>query len=158
MAKITRNIEISNIRFCSSDLVLLCFLLYLQTVMTRFLKYLILSIVAVALCEASGVSVASSSYDGPQCPVIENLESSSFLSETDDDLCLPRQISYASATRLQSSIRRTDNVHRSSFEFVKAGSVINLSVRGFVQNHFTLVHSSLEDTLSRLASLGRLII
>lgn len=108
--------------------------------MKRFLKYLILSFVAVALCEASGVSDSSSSYDGVQYSVIENLKSSSFLSETDDEDCLPRQISYAGSTRVQSSIRMTNNFHRNSFEFVKAGSVINLSVRGFVQNHFTLVH------------------
>lgn len=127
--------------------------------MKRFLKYLIMSIVIVAFCEASGASDAVSLQIDPfSGSSIESIEPTSFISEPENELCLPRQVSFAAPARLKSTTRRTDNVQRQNFEFVKSGSVIRPSVRYLVQQFSIASCSSLSDASSRVVRLGRLVI
>lgn len=124
--------------------------------MKRVLKYLILFIVAVAFFEAPDrVDISEHCV---QDKMIENVEISTFLSETDHDFCLPRQVSSSGLARLQSNTRRNDNIQRQSFEFVKSGKAINPNIIYFVQKITINTYSSLTDPAHLLACLGKLII
>ena len=77
---------------------------------------------------------------------------------SESELCLPRQISYASPSRIQSSTRRTTGHNRVNFEFTKSGKLINAGLRYFIQTKSILIHSSLIEPAHKLLYLGRLII
>lgn len=127
--------------------------------MKRFLKYLIFSILAVALYKVSGESGVSSSVPEPfSGSSIESVELTTFLSEPQNDFCLPRQITYSSPARLKSGSRRTENVLRQNVQFVKSGSVVNPSVRLLVQHYSTTSFSSLSDPSARLVRMRKFVI
>lgn len=90
--------------------------------------------------------------------IIENGGTSTYLAETDNEVCVPRQVSFASSARVQGKARRTENVQRQSFEFVRSGKIINPAIRYFIQKKSINNHSSLSDPADKLARLGKLII
>lgn len=90
--------------------------------------------------------------------IIENGGTSTYLTETDNEVCVPRQVSFASSARVQGKARRTENVQRQSFEFVRSGKIINPAIRYFIQKKSINNHSSLSDPADKLARLGKLII
>lgn len=141
--------------------------------MKQTLKYLIIFALTVVFAEASewsGASFATSSghierREGRGCgiseevaDIIENGGTSTYLTETDNEVCVPRQVSFASSARVQGKARRTENVQRQSFEFVRSGKIINPAIRYFIQKKSINNHSSLSDPADKLARLGKLII
>lgn len=80
------------------------------------------------------------------------------ISASDQELCLPRQVSFANTVRLIGNARRTGSIQRSSLEFAKSGKVINAGVRYFTQNISIIIHSAMIKPSCRLKCLGRLII
>lgn len=126
--------------------------------MKLLIKYLILFIVAAVFTEAQDRSDVSSDNHTFQCNLVETAEVTTFLSETDSDFCVPRQISSASTARVQGNTRRTDNVQRQNVEFVKSGKIIKSSVRYLVQKKSEALYSSPSDSGLKLARLGKLII
>lgn len=127
--------------------------------MKRLIKYLILFVAAVVFLEASG-STDISFHNGEEAcaDYIAEYGFSTTLSETEHDICLPRQISSASHARVQSSSRRTVSTQRHHLEFVKTGRIINAGIRYFIQKNSINIHSSLTDPSENLTRLGRLII
>lgn len=117
--------------------------------MRGVLKYLILFIVSVVSWEAA---------ESSDLPLEEASLSTVCLSETDSDFCLPAKVSFASPARVQSGARRTDNIQRNTFEFVKAGKLINSGIRCFMLRTSLSGNSSLSDPSRKLLFLGRLII
>lgn len=117
--------------------------------MRGLLKYLILFIVSAVSWEAADTS------DFP----LEKAELSTVcVSEAESDFCLPAKVSFASPARVQSGMRRTDNIQRQNLEFVKAGKIINPAVRHLNLKASINSRSSLSDPADKLLSLGKLII
>ncbi len=126
--------------------------------MKNLLKYLVLFIAAAIFQNNTDISVTPVQEKGmTEMSFIEETFHSS-ISETDSELCLPRQVSFANSYRAQSTVRRTNTVHRSNFEFAKAGKIINAGLRFSIQYQSIIIHSSLMQPSHRLLSLGRLII
>lgn len=133
-------------------------LLSLASQMEKLLKHILLVIVAVAF---------AGSADGAQCqqacglPEDVSISADAYqttLSETESELCLPRQVSFAGPQQVQNSARRTNSTQRSSFEFTKAGKVENAGIRYFIQTTFVITRSPLADPANILLSSGKLII
>lgn len=132
--------------------------LYLSPEMKNLLKYLVFFIAAAIFQNSTEASVIS--VEGKGMTDMSFIEESyhSSISETDSELCLPRQISFANSFRAQSTVRRTNTAHRNNFEFAKAGKIINAGLRYSIQHQSIIIHSSLMQPSHRLLSLGRLII
>ncbi len=125
--------------------------------MKTLLKYL-LSVVAVLVfwnCVGASPDVAE---DPSSSMSFEEAACQTDISESQSELCLPRQASFANSQRVQTSARRTSGAGRSNIEFTKSGKVINADIRYFIQNKSVIVHSSLMEPAHRLLCLGRLII
>lgn len=117
--------------------------------MRGMLKYLILFIVSAVSWEAADIQ------DMP----LEKAELSTIcLSEADSDFCLPARVSFSSPARIQTGTRRTDNIQRQSFEFVKSGKVINPAISCVILRTSVNGRSSLSDPARKLLCLGKLII
>ena len=132
--------------------------LYLSSKMKRWLKYLLPLMVAVAFwnCKDNVLSTVPEETFATQAiceSVCDNIISSS-----ESELCLPRQASYASQTRVQTTARRTAGCCRVNVEFAKSGKVINAGLRYFIQTKSILIHSSLIEPAHKLLYLGKLII
>lgn len=80
------------------------------------------------------------------------------ISSSESELCLPRQISYASSSRVQTSVRRTTGYNRINIEFAKSGKIINSELKYFIQRKSLLTHSPLIEPAHKLLYLGKLII
>ena len=132
--------------------------IYLFSEMKTILKYLFLTIVAVMFWNCAGKSVPSVSEDDHMSMSINAASCQANVSTPDSHLCLPRQVSYSNVQRVQSSTRRSNSVHRSSFEFIKSGKEIHAGLRYLIQKKSLLVHSSLIEPANRLLYLSRLII
>ncbi len=132
--------------------------IYLFPEMKRLLKYLFPVILAVAFWNCADDSVSEVSADGPVAASFSEVANDTSLSTSDSEFCLPRQVSAATSSTLQSSARKTNNAHRKNIEFTKSGKVINAGVRYFIQRNAIFIHSSHIEPSSRLLCLGRLII
>ena len=80
------------------------------------------------------------------------------ISTSESELCLPRQISYANQSQVQTSARRTAGNSRINVEFAKSGKVVNSGIRYFIQRKSIIIHSSLVEPANKLLYLGKLII
>lgn len=126
--------------------------------MKRILKYLIPLIVAVACFETDCWSDISSYDKVTQDYSLEAAKYSSYISETDSDICLPRQVSPANTISVQHCAKRPLSLQRQNVEFVKSGKVIKPDIRYFQQLSSISTHSSLTDPAHNLTRLGKLII
>lgn len=126
--------------------------------MRKWLKYLLPMIVMAVFwnCNDSLVSTVPEKASASQ--VFCEEVSCSIISSSESELCLPRQISYASPLRVVNSARRTNSCSRVNFEFSKSGKVINASLRYFIQRKTIIIHSSLIEPSHKLLYLGKLII
>ena len=132
--------------------------------MKKWLKYLLVSIVALAFYNGAGeyfVAERCASEAIENTSGIENVYTSAVctnLSSPDSDFCPARQISSVTAPRLQSNGRRHESTSRQNFEFVKSGKIINSGIRYVLQKQSILSHSTLIEPASRLVCLCRFII
>lgn len=126
--------------------------------MKNLLKYLVFFVAAVIFQDNTERSVTSVQEKGVADMSFIEESCHSIISETDSELCLPRQVSFANSFRAQSTVRRTNTVHRNNFEFAKAGKIVNTGLRYSIQHQSIIIHSSLMQPSHRLLSLGRLII
>ena len=126
--------------------------------MKNLLKYLVFIVAAVIFQDNTERSVTSVQEKGVADMSFIEEAYHSVISETDSELCLPRQVSFANSFRAQSTVRRTNTVHRNNFEFAKVGKIVNAGLRYSIQHQSIIIHSSLMQPSHRLLSLGRLII
>lgn len=127
--------------------------------MEKLLRYLISILIAVAFISGIDKPESVSVEDS-----VESLASDEIAyytdfsaSEINTDLFLPRQAS-TNVLRVQSTTKRTSNVHRNNFEFVNSGTQINLSAKHFVQKKSLISHIRFIKPALRLISFGKLII
>ena len=125
--------------------------------MWKILKYLLPLLVAAAICGGTGERVADIQEDFMSEASLDAVGCQNSISETESDLCLPRQITSGTTTNVQNAARRTTNVQRSSLEFAKAGKIINAGIKYLTRN-IIIFQSALYEPASRLSALGRLII
>ena len=126
--------------------------------MRRWLKYLLPLMVAVAFwnCKDNLLSTVPEEVHATQAicdAVCDNI-----ISTSESELCLPRQVSYTSSSRVQTTARRTTGYSRDNIEFTKSGKIINAGLRYFIQTKSILIHSSLVEPAHKLLYLGKLII
>lgn len=114
--------------------------------MKGFLKYLIILLAVMFLGDISKKDTIS--FESPQY----------VLTETDYDFCLPRQISSSSATRTKCKTRRTDNLKRHNFEFIKAGKTLHTISRCSHRKRSINYPSTFYNSSKKLAYLCKLII
>ncbi|MBR5299524.1 MAG: hypothetical protein IKU36_04640 [Bacteroidales bacterium] len=126
--------------------------------MKKLLKYLLFLVVTVAFWGSADKDVSSVSIEDIADMSIEDVSSHVDFSQTDYAFSLPRQTSFANSQRAQSSVRRTNSVHRSNTEFVKSGKVENAGLRFAIQAKSIIIHSSLIEPAHKLIYLGKLII
>jgi hypothetical protein len=127
--------------------------------MKKLLKYLLFFLATVALWGTAGRDVSSSvTAEDVADMLLAETSSHADLSPVDHSFSLPRQTSFANSQRAQSSVRRTNIVHRSNTEFAKSGKVVNAGLRYVTQTKSIILHSSLVEPAHKLIYLGKLII
>lgn len=126
--------------------------------MRKRLKYLLLMMVAFAFwnCNDNLLSTVSEEDFATQslCESVRD----NIISSSESELCLPRQISYASQSRVQQNARRVNTYSKTGVEFTKSGKLINAGLRYFIQKKSIVLHSSLMEPSHKLLYLGILII
>ena len=125
--------------------------------MWKILKYLLPLFVVAALCGGTAEHVADVHEDFMSEASLDAVRCQNSISETESDLCLPRQITSGTNTNVQNAVRRTNSAQRSSLEFAKAGKIINTGIK-YLTTNIILFRSALYEPASRLSALGRLII
>lgn len=125
--------------------------------MWKTLKYLLPLLVVAVLCGGTGERVADVHEDFMSEASLDALGCQNSISETESDLCLPRQITSGTNTNVQNAVRRTNSAQRSCLEFAKAGKIINTGIK-YLTTNIILFRSALYEPASRLSALGRLII
>ena len=126
--------------------------------MKKLLKYLLFFLAAAVLWGAADKEMSSVTAEDVADMVLEKAISSTDLSQSDHQFSLPRQTSFANSQRAQSSVRRTNSVHRNNTEFAKSGKVVNAGLRYVTQTKSIIIHSSLIEPAHKLIYLGKLII
>lgn len=126
--------------------------------MKKLLKYLLFFFVAVAFWGSADKDVSSVPIEDIADMSIADVSSHADFSPTDHAFSLPRQTSFANSQRAQSSVRRTNSIHRSNTEFAKSGKVENAGLRYVTQTKSIILHSSLIEPAHKLIYLGKLII
>ena len=126
--------------------------------MKKLLKYLLFFLAAAVLWGTADKEMSSVTAEDVADMVLEKAISSMDLSQSDHQFSLPRQTSFANSQRAQSSVRRTNSVHRNNTEFAKSGKVVNAGLRYVTQTKSIIIHSSLIEPAHKLIYLGKLII
>lgn len=126
--------------------------------MLKILKYL--SVIIVAAAAWSGAD--SVAEDIPQELLnelsLEYVDCQAVVSEQGSEPCLPRQITTTSVHHVQAGLRKSNNVQKNKFEFVKSGKVMNAGIRFIIQNRSIILNSSRCEPGHILLSQGRFII
>ena len=127
--------------------------------MKKLLKYLLLSIVALAFHIGAKADLFApediQEYDHASA-YTTSLNVS--ITSPKTDICIPRQVSTVTVPRLQSNSNRHESSHRQNHEVVKSGKTINSILRYVVQKKSLIIHSTLMEPANKLVSLCRLII
>lgn len=126
--------------------------------MKKLLKYLLFFLAAAVLWGAADKEMSSVTAEDVADMVMEKAISGTDISQSDHEFSLPRQTSFANSQRAQSSVRRTNSVHRNNTEFAKSGKVVNAGLRYVTQTKSIILHSSLIEQAHKLIYLGKLII
>lgn len=124
--------------------------------MKRILKYLILFILALAFHKADvliGFSSQSTDVRDGHIEYFEEVRLSAFIFETEQDSCIPRQVSFAYPNQIKCNSRRTDNSHRQNSEFIKSGKVVNPNVSYISHKQSTTTFSSFSNPAYLLSRL-----
>ena len=125
--------------------------------MRNLLKYMLLIMVAAVFGHAD-LSACSEPETTAAEMAVYAVTSDANISAADSELCLPRQVSFSSGIRVQSTARRTNCAQRNNLEFAKSGKIINAGQQYFIQRKSIIVHSSLIEPAHKLLYLGKLII
>jgi hypothetical protein len=126
--------------------------------MKKLLKYLLFFLAAALLWGGTDKDISSVTAEDVADMVMEKAISGTDISQSDHQFSLPRQTSFANSQRAQSSVRRTNSVHRNNTEFAKSGKVVNAGLRYVTQTKSIILHSSLIEPAHKLIYLGKLII
>ena len=126
--------------------------------MKKLLKYLLFFLAAAVLWGAADKEIPSVTAEEVADMLLAETSSHADFSPVDYSFSLPRQTSFANSQRAQSSVRRTNSVHRNNTEFAKSGKVFNAGLRYVIQTKSIIIHSSLIEPAHKLIYLGRLII
>ena len=126
--------------------------------MKKLLKYLLFFLAAAVLWGEADKEMSSVTAEDVADMVMEKAISGTDISQSDHEFSLPRQTSFANSQRAQSSVRRTNSVHRNNTEFAKSGKVVNAGLRYVTQTKSIILHSSLIEPAHKLIYLGKLII
>jgi hypothetical protein len=126
--------------------------------MKRWLKYLLPLVVAVAFWNGKDNLLSTVPEEIISTQTICDAICDNVISTSESELCLPRQVSYTSSSRVQTTARRTTGYSRDNIEFTKSGKIINAGLRYFIQTKSILIHSSLVEPAHKLLYLGKLII
>lgn len=126
--------------------------------MKRVLKYLLPVIAVLVFWNCMDAPVSAVTAEVHSAASFEDTAFHTYISESESELCLPRQVSFANSQRVQTAVRRTAGAGRNNIEFTRSGKIINADVRYFVQRKSILIHSSLIEPAHRLLYLGKLII
>lgn len=126
--------------------------------MKRLLKYLLFLMVAAAFLGCADKNLPEVTASGIEDISFNSSEYSTDLSPTDSEFNLPRQTSFANSHRVQSTVRRTNSIHRNNVEFAKSGKVINAGLGFFIRLQSLIIRSALAEPSHRLLCLCRLII
>lgn len=126
--------------------------------MKKLLKYLLFFLAAAVLWGEADKEMSSVTAEDVADIVMEKAISGTDISQSDHEFSLPRQTSFANSQRAQSSVRRTNSVHRNNTEFAKSGKVVNAGLRYVTQTKSIILHSSLIEPALKLIYLGKLII
>ena len=132
--------------------------IYLQSEMKKLLKYLLFFLAAAVLWGAADKEIPSVTAEEVADMLLAETSSHADFSPVDHSFSLPRQTSFANSQRAQSSVRRTNSVHRNNTEFAKSGKVFNAGLRYVIQAKSIIIHSSLIEPAHKLIYLGKLII
>ena len=127
--------------------------------MKKLLKYLLLSIVALAFY--MGAKADLFTHEDVQEYNYASAYTTSLnvsITSPKTDICIPRQVSTVTVPRLQSNSNRHETSHRQNHEVVKSGRTINSILRFVVQKKSLIIHSSLMEPSNKLVSLCRFII
>ncbi len=125
--------------------------------MKRWLTYLLPLVVLTLFWNCKDDTTSTSPDKASIVHAISETVCDNVIYASDSELCLPRQISHASPSRIQTTSRRTASHCRVNIEFAKAGKIINPSIKYLTINTI-LFRSALYEPASRLSALGRLII
>ena len=126
--------------------------------MKKLLKYLLFFLAAAVLWGEADKEMSSVTAEDVADIVMEKAISGTDISQSDHEFSLPRQTSFANSQRAQSSVRRTNSVHRNNTEFAKSGKVVNAGLRYVTHTKSIILHSSLIEPAHKLIYLGKLII
>ena len=126
--------------------------------MKKLLKYLLFFLAAAVLWGEADKEMSSVTAEDVADIVMEKAISGTDISQSAHEFSLPRQTSFANSQRAQSSVRRTNSVHRNNTEFAKSGKVVNAGLRYVTQTKSIIIHSSLIEPAHKLIYLGKLII
>ena len=126
--------------------------------MKKLLKYLLFFLAAAVLWGEADKEMSSVTAEDVADIVMEKAISGTDISQSDHEFSLPRQTLFANSQRAQSSVRRTNSVHRNNTEFAKSGKVVNAGLRYVTQTKSIILHSSLIEPAHKLIYLGKLII
>lgn len=122
--------------------------------MRKLLKYLFPLFAAFFFCNCEYKSDSAVTEEIAAAISLEEAAYHSEISESESELCLPRQVSFANSHRLQNTSRRTSGAQKST-GIIRSG---NAGIRYFVQRKYVSTLSSLSEPAYRLLCLGRLII
>ena len=127
--------------------------------MKNLLKYLLLSIVALAFyLGAKGDLIAHEDIQDYDCASTCSASLNVSITAPETDIYVPSQDSTVNVPRLQSNSSRHETSHRQNHEVVKSGKTINSILRYVVQKKSLIIHSTLMEPANKLVSLCRLII
>lgn len=124
----------------------------------KCVKYLILFFVIV-LCRETHFKLCISLEESLiQHHYIEQSNDLAFISEIDSDFCLASHVSNGCPLRIKSNTKRTDNTVRYYSQLVKTKSIFNSTIEVYAQIQTMKMKSTLNESSSSLALLGKLII
>ena len=134
------------------------FIVCLSAEMKNLLKYILITILGLALYSSSKEDSSSREYEIHNILQAENLlEQEAFVSSARTDICPPRPVSTLSVPRVQHSSRH-DSSNRHNSEFAKFGKTIS-SGHNYIAHNTTLIqHSPFIDPGHKLTRLCRFII
>lgn len=126
--------------------------------MTKFIKYLIVIIFAIAFFGGTNKSDSTIVENSIENLTTEFVTVHIDFSIFDSALHSSRQVSPVNTSTLQNTSQRANNGHRQNYTFIKAGKILNTGVINSIYNNSQTYYSYLTKPTHRLISFGKLII
>ena len=132
---------------------------YIHVQMKKLLQFFIpVVFVAIALACYTGKSDTSVTVGQMEVSVSEKAASCLDTSTMHFDLHLPSQISLVNALRTHTTPHRTSSTQRYNFLFFRTGSAIHARTYSFIQQASFHIRYAFVKPITRLISLGKLVI